>query len=122
MLSLADLVPIGDQLDGIKDFAEVLPPRRLLDFIGHQAVAVAHADRCAIYFGGESYGYVTTAVDVRATAAMTLPESAAPLDSQWVPSRPYGAVAVAWVTGQAVIINDTLNDPRPIGKLRIDFR
>ncbi|HLI56777.1 MAG TPA: Rrf2 family transcriptional regulator [Actinomycetota bacterium] len=112
MLSLADLVPAGNPADEIKPIADVLPPRRLLDFIGHQAVAVAHADRCAVYFGGESYGFVTTALDVRAKAAMTLPESPTPLDSQWVPSRPVGAIALAWVTGKPVVINDTLNDPR----------
>jgi len=112
MLSLADLLPIGDSLEEMKPIAEILPPRRLLDFIGHQAVAVAHADRCAVYFGGEQYGYVTTALDVRQQAAITLPESPVPLDSHWVASRPFGAVAVAWVTGQRVIINDTLSDPR----------
>ena len=112
MLSLSDLVPGGDQLEAIKPLAEILPPRRLLDFIGHQAVAVSHADRCAVYFGGEKYGYVTTAIDTRKSAPMTLPESGVSLAANWVPSRPFGALAVAWVTGRTAIINDTLSDPR----------
>ena len=55
----------GDASTEMEAFTEVLPPRRLLDYIGHQAVTVAHADRCAVYFGGEQHGYVTTAVERR---------------------------------------------------------
>jgi Rrf2 family protein len=112
MLSLADLLPVGDAESQIRPLAGTLPPRRLLDFIGHQAVAVAHADRCAVYFGGEKYGFVTTALEIRDTASLTLPDSKTSLDSNWVPSRPFGAVAVAWITGQPVVITDTLTDPR----------
>jgi len=113
MLTLADLLPIGDggRVE-IQAFTESLPPRRLLDFIGDQAVAVARADRCAVYFGGERYGYVTTAVDVRDRANMTLPESEMSLADHWVPQRPVGAVAVAWVTGRPVVIGDAWRDPR----------
>src|SRR5581483_5855387 len=74
--------------------------------------AIAHADRCAIYFGGEQTGFVTTVLDSRVKSNMTLPESPIPLNSQWVPSQPHGAMALAWVTGQPVIINDTLHDAR----------
>lgn len=122
MLSLSDLVPMELESVVPGPILEILPPRRLLDFIGRQAVAVAHADRCAVYFGGEAYGYVTTAIDVRDKVAMTLPKSEVTLNAHWVPSRPLGAVAIAWVTGRRVVINDTLNDARADREIATRFR
>lgn len=122
MLTLADLVPMGDAQTETEAFTEVLPPRRLLDYIGHQAVAVAHADRCAVYFGGEERGYVTTAVERRHEVSLTLPESGTSLAEHWVPSRPLGAVAVAWVTGQPVVITDTMRDARANHEIATRFR
>jgi Rrf2 family protein len=122
MLTLSDLVPLGSAAAEVEAFTDVLPPRRLLDFIGHQAVAVAHADRCAVYFGGEKYGYVTTAIEVRDKVALTLPESPTSLAQHWVPSRPLGAVAIAWVTGRPVVINDTLKDPRADHEIATRFQ
>src|SRR5206468_598075 len=91
--------------------ANLLPPRSLLDAIGHQAVAATRADRCAVYFGGDERGYVTTAIDVRRDVALTLPQSEENLTNRWVAFRPVGAVAVAWATGHPVIINDAQSDP-----------
>ncbi|GEM_PF-6821193 len=124
LLTLADLVPHLEDpaLPAPPVPFDLLPPRRLLDYIGHQAVAVAHAHRCAVYFGGESYGFVTTAVEMRDEVPVTLPESDISLTAHWVPSRPVGAMAVAWMTGRPVVINDTLADPRASRELAIRFK
>ena len=123
MLTLADLLPMSVKSGSeVEAFADILPPRRLLEYIGQQAVAVSHADRCAVYFGGERYGYVTTAIDIRETSNMTLPASKTSLSDNWVPSRPLGAIAVAWVTGHPVIISDALHDPRADRDIATWFR
>ena len=125
MLTLADVLPMSNPFpfDNIATkTAEMLPPRALLDAIGHQAVAATNADRCAVYFGGNERGYVTTAIDVRGDATVTLPESEVKLTSRWVPYRPVGAVAIAWATGHPVIITDTLSDPRASQEIASRFQ
>lgn len=124
-LTLADVLPLANPFpfDNVATMAvDLLPPRSLLDAIGHQAVAATHAHRCAVYFGGDERGYVTTAIELRQQVAVTLPQSQENLTSRWVPFRPVGAVAVAWATGHPVIINDTRSDPRASQEIASHFQ
>jgi Rrf2 family protein len=126
MLTLADVRSgdsAGNPMSANPLLMEELPPRRLLDVIGRQAAAVTGADRCAVYFGGsENFGYVTTALEARAGVSLTLPESDAQLTASWIPYRPLGAVAVAWMTGRQVAIEDTLRDKRASPMIAERFR
>ncbi len=125
LLTLADVLPLANPFpfdNAATMAADLLPPRSLLDAIGHQAVAATSADRCAVYFGGDERGYVTTAIEIRRDVAVTLPQSKENLTSRWVPFRPVGAVAVAWATGHPVIISDTNSDPRASQEIASHFQ
>ncbi len=123
LLTLADMLPLGRETTTTQDIRllEMLPPRRLVDFIGRQAVTSTRANHCAIYFGGAAAGFYTTAFDNRERPIAGPSSTSMPLVQTWVPFIPVGVVAEAARVGHPILVSDVMTDTRPSREMAVRF-
>ncbi|HZT95278.1 MAG TPA: Rrf2 family transcriptional regulator [Chloroflexota bacterium] len=118
LLTVGDLLLSASLSPELRRPLELLPPRRLIDFIGRQAATSVKADHCTLYFGKLTAGYYTTAFDRREIGADNVP---IPTEHPWLPLTPVGVLAEAARVGEPVLVSDVMTDPRPSREMAVRF-